>query len=246
MQLLNKHVTIRKFSSQVIPDKIIEEIVFSGTRASTTGNMQLYSVIITKEQKNIRTLAAYHFNQSVALNAPVLLTVVADFNRFSLWCKYSDADPGYDNFLSFFTSAIDAMLFAQNICIAAENKGLGICYLGTTTYNAREIIDFLKIPRLCFPVTTIALGYPDEIPPLTDRLPFKSIIHNEFYEGYTFEKIKEIYQEKENLDDSRKYILENNKESLAQVFTDIRYTRKDNEFFSKKMIATLRDQGFPV
>jgi nitroreductase len=65
-------------------------------------------------------------------------------------------------FLSFFTAAIDAILVAQNVCIAAENQGLGICYLGTTTYNAKEIIQILDLPKLTFPVTTVAIGYPDE------------------------------------------------------------------------------------
>ena len=66
--------------------------------------------------------------------APVLLTFCADFNRFNKWCLLNNAVPGYDNFLSFMTAAIDALLVAQTVCIAAEARGLGICYLGTTTY----------------------------------------------------------------------------------------------------------------
>jgi hypothetical protein len=180
----------------------------------------------------------------VARKAPVLLTVIADYNRFTQWCTLNSARPGYNNIISFFTAAIDALLFAQNLCVAAENYGLGICYLGTTTYNAREIIKVLDLPKLTFPVTTIALGYPSESPECVDRIPIEGIIHQSKYKGYSEKMINDLYSIKENLDSSGKFIAENNKETLAQVFTDVRYKKADNEVFSDKMIEVLREQGF--
>jgi len=244
MELLNQHVSIRKFKDKKIDENLLESIIYSGTRASTTGNMQLYSVIVTQDKENIKKLVPFHFNQPLLKSAPVLLTIVADFNRFSTWCKLSNAEPGYANMLSFMTAAIDALLFAQNVCIAAENQGLGICYLGTTTYNAKEIIELLELPKLTFPITCIALGYPDEKPELTDRIPLNGIMHQEKYENYTSESIHDLFRFKENLNSSKKFVAENGKESLAQVFTDIRYKKSDNEFFSSKMMETLKEQGF--
>ncbi len=244
MELLNRHVTVRNFLQKAIEPKLLESIICSGSRASTTGNMQLYSVIITEDAEMKQKLTPLHFNQSVAVNAPVLLTFVADFNRFSKWCKNNKAEPGYANFLSFFTAVIDALLVAQNTCVAAENYGLGICYLGTTTYNAKEIINVLELPKLTFPVTTIALGYPEEIPYLTDRIPIHGIIHREKYKDYKEDVISDLYSYKENLETMKEFVKENDKETLAQVFTDVRYKKSDNEFFSEKMIQTLREQGF--
>ncbi len=244
MELLNKHITIRKFSNKEVDDNLINSIVYSGTRASTTGNMQLYSVVIAKDRNQREKLAPCHFNQPVAANAPVLLTFVADFNRFVNWCNYRRAKAGYNNFLSFFTAAIDTMLFAQNVCVAAENNGLGICYLGTTTYNAKEISSILELPKLTFPVTTVALGYPDENPELADRIPVEGIIHREKYRNYSEEAINKLYSFKEDLESSKQFIKENGKETLAQVFTDVRYKKTDNEFFSDKMINFLKEQGF--
>jgi nitroreductase len=244
MELLNQHVSIRKFKCQNVSFSVLESIIYSGTKASTTGNMQLYSIVLTETSEVKEILFPLHFNQDVARSAPVLLTFVADFNRFSKWCEINNAIPGYNNFLSFFTSAIDVLLVAQNVCIAAENQGLGICYLGTTAYNAREIIYVLGLPKLTFPVTTIAVGYPDESPDLTDRIPLKGIIHREKYKDYTINDIKELYAFKERLESSVKFISENNKETLAQVFTDVRYKKADNEFFSKKMLEVLKEQGF--
>jgi len=244
MEVINNHVSIRNYKNKPVEKDLLKSILFSGTRASTTGNMQLYSILVNENRELRNKLAPLHFNQKVAQDAPVLLTFVADFNRFSKWCTWSNAKPGYSNFLSFITAAIDALLVAQNVCIAAENNGLGICYLGTTTYNAKEIIDVLNLPKLTFPVTTVAIGYPDENPDLTDRIPLDGIVHFETYSDYTREKLKELYSFKENLESSRQFVIENEKESLAQVFTDVRYKEKDNEFFSDKMLQTLRDQGF--
>ena len=244
MELLNKHVTIRKFSGKEIEEQLLQSIIYSGTKASTTGNMQLYSVIITKDKSQKEKLAPLHFNQPVAKSAPVLLTFVADFNRFVKWCDYRDAQSGYNNFLSFYTASIDALLFAQNVCIAAENNGLGICYLGTTTYNAKEISNVLELPELTFPVTTVALGYPDESPELTDRIPVEGVIHHEKYTDYSREAIDKLYSFKESLESSKQFVKENSKETLAQVFTDVRYKKSDNEFFSDKMIVFLKEQGF--
>lgn len=244
MELLNNHVTIRKFKDKQIVPELLESIIYSGTRASTTGNMQLYSVVVTKDASEREKLAPMHFNQPVAKNAPVLLTFLADYNRFVKWCEISDAVHGYDNFLSFTTAAIDALLVAQNVCIAAENNGLGICYLGTTTYNAKGIIDLLKLPKLTFPITTVAIGYPDEKPELTDRIPLEGIIHTGKYKDYNHGDIKELYAFKESLESSKQFVKENNKKTLAQVFTDVRYKKADNEFFSEKMLEVLKEQGF--
>ncbi len=246
MKILNQHVTIRKFKDEPIKPDVLDRILYSGTRASTTGNMQVYSIVVSSDPKERKALAPFHFNQPVAQQAPVLLTFVADFNRFSKWCQWRDAQPGYDNFISFFTASIDALLAAQNVCVAAENEGLGICYLGTTTYNAAEIIEFLRLPKLTFPVTTVALGYPAETPSLTDRIPLKGVVHYGKYQDYTRAKIDELYAAKEKLATSKQFVEENGKDTLAQVFTDVRYKKGDNEFFSDKMLKAVQDQGFKL
>jgi len=244
LDLLLQHKTIRKYSDKNIDDTLLNAILEAGIRASTTGNMQVYSVVVTRDEEKKKALAPFHFNQPMIVNAPVTLTICADFNRFNKWCQQRHAEPGYDNFLSFMTAAIDALLVAQNICIAAEAKGLGICYLGTTTYMADKIIDLLNLPKGVVPVTTITIGYPDETPEQVDRLPLDAVVHYEMYQDYTPEDIDRIYSEKENLEVNKEFVKENNKESLAQVFTDVRYKKADNEHFSQVLMNVLKNQGF--
>lgn len=241
--LLNRR-TIRKYSSKKVKEELLSGLLEKACRASTTGNMQVYSIIVTRDQERKKALLPLHFNQKMVVEAPVVLTFCADFNRFNKWCEARNAVPGYDNFLSFVTAAIDALLVAQTFCIAAEAEGLGICYLGTTTYTANRIIEVLNIPKGVVPVTTVTLGWPDSIPSQVDRLPAEAIIHYETYSDYTLEEINRFYSDKEDREDSRKFIEENNKETLAQVFTDVRYKKADNVHFSNVLLQVLKDQGF--
>jgi len=238
------HRSIRKFKSEPVDDMILNEVLEAGTRASTTGNMQVYSMIVTMDGEIRKQLWEAHFKQNMVLEAPVHITFCADFNRFNKWCLQRNATPGYDNFLSFFTAAIDALLVSQNVALAAEAHGLGICYLGTVTYMADRIVEILELPQSVVPVAAIAMGYPAENPGLTDRLPLKGVIHHEKYRDYSETAINEIYEEKEALETTARLLEENNKETLAQVFTDNRYTRKDNVYFSKQFLKSIEKQGF--
>ncbi|SEG22040.1 MULTISPECIES: nitroreductase family protein [Parabacteroides] len=237
--------SIRKYTAQDIPDTLLNELLEVAARASNTGNMQLYSVVVTRDKANKEKLSPLHFNQPMITGAPVVLTFCADANRFVKWAEQRKAEPGFDNMQTFIASTIDAMLFAQSFCDAAEEKGLGICYLGTTAYNADKIIEALSLPHLVVPIVTVTVGYPAEpLPEQVERLPLSAVVHQEAYVDYTPASIDAFYKEKENLEVNKQYVTINNKETLAQVFTDIRYTKKNNEYFSEVLMKVLKDQGF--
>lgn len=244
IDLLVNHRTIRKYDGRDIEQSTLDTILRAGVMASNTGNMQAYSVIVTRNAGMKQRLAPAHFNQPMVTQAPVVLTFCADFNRVSQWCINRKAQPGFGNFQSFLTASIDAVLVAQNVCVAAESKGMGICYLGTTLYNADKIIEILQLPQGVVPVTTLTLGYPDSIPPLTDRLPMEAVIHHETYNDFSASRIDELYAEKEAMPLYRSFVSDNKKETLAQVFTDVRYPQAQSEKFSDILLATLKSQGF--
>lgn len=238
--------TIRKYEARDVDQILLDRILAAGIRASTTGNMQVYSIIVTRDKEMKKRLAPAHFNQPMVTEAPVVLTFCADFNRFNKWCRQREAEPGYDNFLSFMTAAIDTVIVAQTVCSAAEEEGLGICYIGTATYNAGQIIDILELPAGVVPVATVTLGWPALVPEQPDRLPPEAVIHNEKYNDFTPEMIGDLYREKEGRADSLQFVSENGKKTLAQVFTDVRYKKADNEYFSEKYLEAIRKQGFLI
>ena len=242
--LLAKHRSIRKFRSEPIAPEVLQDMLEAASRASTCGNMQLYSLIVTQSRELREALAPCHFNQPMVRTAPVVLTFCIDLRRFSKWCEQRKAEPGYNNFEWFVTGAVDTLLVAQTFCVAAEEKGLGICYLGTTTYNPQMIVEALELPELVFPITTVTVGWPAEQPEQVDRLPLEAIVHEEVYHDYTPQDIDRLYAYKESLLENKQFILENNKETLAQVFTDVRYTKKDSEAMSENLWKIMKKQGF--
>lgn len=244
MNAIFDHKSIRKFKETPVSENDLNYILEGASRASTTGNMQVYSIIVSRSEELKEELWQSHFKQDMVKVAPVILTFCADFNRFNKWCKQSKAEPGYDNFLSFVTASIDALLAAQNAALAAEDKGLGICYLGTTTYMAEKIIEILKLPKFVVPVTTLVVGHPDEEPGLTDRLPMRSVVHYDTYQDYSEQEIDALYKAREEDPFTKELLNINKKETLAQIFTEKRYTKKDNVHFSQQLLSVLEKQGF--
>lgn len=244
MKTINTRRSIRKYADRPVDDALLNRLLSEAMRTQTMGNLQLYSVVVTRDAEMKKKLAPAHFNQPMVEGAPVVLTFCADTRRTTVWCDNRNATPGYDNFLSFINASTDALLFTQTFCNLAEEEGLGLCFLGTTVYQPLEIIRTLGLPRLVMPVATITLGWPDECPPLTDRLPLEAVMHAERYRDYTPADIDRLYAEKEALEENREFCRINNKETLAQVFTDCRYTKKDNMAMSEGMMEALRHQGF--
>lgn len=244
MESIKNRTSIRKYSDREVSEDLLNQMLEEAERTQTMGNLQLYSVVVTRSEEGKKALAPAHFNQPMVTGAPVVLTICADYRRTTLWAENRKATPGYDNILSFMNAATDALLFTQTFCNLAEEKGLGVCFLGTTVYMPQLIIDTLKLPKLVMPVATITLGWPDEHPNLSDRLPLRAIVHQESYDDYTPAKIDDFYAEKEALEENKEFVHINKKETLAQVFTDIRYTKKDCEAMSIGFMEALKHQGF--
>lgn len=244
MKTISTRRSIRRYSCREVSGQLLERLLSEAMRTQTMGNLQLYSVVVTRSDEMKHRLASAHFNQPMVTQAPVVLTFCADTRRTSVWAENRQAVPGYDNLLSYQNAATDALLFCQTFCNLAEEEGLGCCFLGTTVYMPQMIIDTLKLPRLVMPVATITLGWPDEQPPLTDRLPLEAVMHSETYADYTPESIDRFYGTKESLPENREFVRLNGKQTLAQVFTDCRYTKKDNEAMSASLVEALKHQGF--
>lgn len=238
---LNRH-TVRTYSDRTITDEALTAMIEAASHAPNTGNMQWYSVIVTRSFEGKHSLAPAHFNQPQVEGAAAVLTFCLDLLRFEKWCRANDATPGFDNFQSFVAAIIDTSLFAQQFCTIAEMNGLGTCYLGTTTYNAPLIAQALGLPERVVPVTTVTVGYPSSDAPATWRLPAEAIIHNETYQEQSAEEISRWYKPLEEA--SEHFVRENDKKSLAQVFTDVRYPKDSAEDFSKVYFDFLSSNRF--
>jgi len=252
-QILN-HRSIRKYKPDPIPEELLQEILQAGIRTSSSGNMQSYSIIVTRDQQLRERLLEPHMGQKMVVDAPVFLTFCADFNRMRRWLKLNQAADNFDNFFSFLISAIDAILVSQTVALAAESRGLGLCYLGSTLANADAIGEILGLPKNVVPVAGFSLGYADEKPNLRDRLPFSSLVHWENYKDYSDQEVKDIYKKRE-IEGWQRYmkskwlreqVEEKGVENLAQLYTEVKYTRTSHQEFSRKLLTYLENQEFMI
>ena len=249
---IHAHRSIRKYKSDPIPAELLQKILESGIRASSSGNMQTYSIIITSDLDLRKKLFKAHNEQNMVLEAPLLLTFCADFNRMRKWLRISDAPDNFDNFMSFMIAAIDAVLVSQNVALASESEGLGICYLGSTFSNCDRVGKILNLPENVVPVVGFTLGYPNEEPDLRDRLPLDGLVHFDTYQDYSDERVAEIYKEREikgwerymSYPRLRKMINESGADNLAQIYTTVKYTRHSHQEISRKAIQYLKSQDF--
>lgn len=237
------HRTHRKFTPEAIPAATIREMLEAAVRASNTGNMQVYSIIATTDAAILERLRPCHFGQP-AVNAPAIFTFCADIRRFSRWCELRGAQPEYDNFVWFLSAMTDALLASQNLVIQAETRGLGICYLGTTFYNAPEISEILRLPEGVIPVMAVSCGYPAEDVALTDRLPLEAVVHADVYRDPTDAEIESFWAARESSDETAILLKTNNLPNLARIFTERRYKGDDNRTFSRKYFDELVRKGF--
>jgi nitroreductase len=244
LEEIASHRSCRKFLSNPIPPAVMREILEAATRASNTGNMQVYSIIVTTDVEIKQRLAPCHFNQPMVTEAPAVVTFCADVRRFSQWCRLRGAVPEYDNFLWFLSAMTDALLASGNFSLEAESHGLGICYLGTTFYSAPEISEVLDIPHGVIPVMTVVVGYPAGEVPLTDRLPTEAVVHDNTYHDYSPEQINELWAEREASLETAALLEANDLPNLARIFTERRYTGDDNRASSRIYFDELVRKGF--
>jgi len=246
------HRSVREYEDREVSQELLEQILDAGIRASSSGNMQTYSIIVTRDKELRQKLYGPHMEQSMVLDAPVLLTFCADFNRMRKWLELNDAPVHFDNFMSFMIGAIDATLAAQNCALAAENAGLGICYMGSTLANCDQIGELLNLPPNVVPVVGYSLGYPAENPAPRDRLPRSGVVHYEQYRDYSDEDILEIYKERNEKGWQRYMDIPRLKEmterlglkNLAQVYTIAKYTKESHIEYSQTVLNYLEKQNF--
>ena len=243
LEFFNNRHSVRDFGNEGIGDTPLANMIQAATHAPNTGNMQWYSVIVTRDESLKKALAPSHFNQPCVTSSDIVLTFCIDLLRFEKWCRISGATPGFGNFQSFIAAFIDTCLFAQQFSTIAEMRGLGTCFLGTTTYNAPDIARILKLPERVVPVTTLVVGHPkDKDQGPTWRLPYYAVMHDERYHEPSDDDVRRWYAPLEA--ESQHFVDENGKQSLAQVFTDIRYPRESAEYFSKVYLDIIRQNGF--
>lgn len=182
LDLIHAHGSVRRYKPDPVPASAIETIVAAGQRASTSSNLQTYTVIAVTKAATRARLSELCGGQKHIAEAPVFLTFCADLARLERVCELRGYTQNVEHIESFLVAAVDAVIMAQNVALAAESLGLGICYIGSIRNNPQEVIDLLGLPRLTFPITGMTVGWPEKPPRIRPRLPQREILHWERYQ----------------------------------------------------------------
>ena len=256
-QLMQSHRSIRSYLDRPIAPGLIDQVLHhSLAGSSSSGNLNMLSVIKTQDVTRKAQLCKLHGNQPMVLQAPLVLTFCADSFRTREWLALRGARLGFADLVSWHTTAFDAMILSQTVALALESHGLGICYMGTTLFSMRAIADFLEMPPNVLPVTSLVVGWPAEAPAQRDRLPAAAWIHEERYQRPSAADIEARFADREVRGRERYLSMgpemaelwaQHGITSLAQYYTSkIKYDPDRFGPFSDDIEALLRERGFLV
>ena len=181
IELLKSHRSIRKFTDQKISQELLVELVRAGQAAATSSHVQAYTVIHVKDPANRKQIAELAGGQSYVATASDFLVFCADMKRPTEASERTGAKVVRGMTEQLLVASVDAALMAQNVAIAAESEGLGICYIGGIRNNPQAISDLLRLPDHVYPVFGMCLGYPAHEPDVKPRLPVEAILKEDYY-----------------------------------------------------------------
>ncbi|GAA5201598.1 nitroreductase family protein [Microbacterium jejuense] len=191
--LLLAHRSVRAFDPTPIADEVIDTLIASAQSASTSSNLQSWSVIVVRDPARKAEAAALAGEQQFIADAPVFLVFVADWARgVDIARRRGEASVGIEYLDSTLVATIDAALAAQNAVVAAESLGLGAVYVGAVRNNPEQLSELLGLPDATYPVVGVAIGRPAESgrARVKPRLPQSVVRHDERYRAAAAEDLE--------------------------------------------------------
>jgi nitroreductase len=184
IEALLAHRSARAFLPRALPTGALEMLVAAAQSASTSSNMQAWSVVAVQDAARKSRLATLAANQEFIREAPLFLAWIADTSRLQRTGEAAGTRLEATDYLeSFLVAAVDAALAAQNATVAAESLGLGCVYVGALRNHPLEVAEELRLPSPAVALFGLAVGYPDPARPaeVKPRLPQSVVLHREQY-----------------------------------------------------------------
>lgn len=152
IKLLNSHRSIRKFTDQEIPRGLLLELIQAGQAAATSSHVQAYTVIHVKNPDNREAIAELAGGQGYVASSAAFLVFCADMKRPTEASARTGANVERGMTEQLLVATVDTALMAQNVAVAAESEGLGICYIGGIRNNPEAVSELLRLPAHVYPV----------------------------------------------------------------------------------------------
>lgn len=182
IDLLQSHRSMRKFTDDPVPEDLFRELIRAGQSAATSSHVQATSVIRVNDRSKRERIAELAGGQGYVASCAEFLVFCADMKRLFDTCERNGVAGVHQGMTEqFIIATVDTALFAQNVAVAAESAGLGICYIGGIRNNPQQISEILNIPEHVYPVFGFCMGHPAQNPEVKPRLPLDVIVKEDSY-----------------------------------------------------------------
>ncbi len=182
IELISSHASVRDYEEGVVATEVVADAVRAAQMASSSSNLQAYSCLHITDAAKRKRLAEISGGQRHVSKAGAFLIICADVRRHLLIARRA-GEPFVQCFESFLVAVIDASLFAQNLTLAFEAQGYGICYIGALRNDLRAVDELLRLPEGVFPLYGLSVGEPKTRPPRKPRLPLEAVLFENGYLG---------------------------------------------------------------
>jgi len=191
--LLSSHTSIRSYKKKVFSKEEVQELLTVAQHAASSHFVQAYSVIWVTDEQLKKKLGQLSKNPKQMETAGAVFVCCVDFKRLHFAGLMNDTTIVTDTVENLLVGTADVAIFAQNLAIAAESKGYGICYIGGVRNNPNEISEMLNLPDRVFPVFAMTMGVPDELHEVKPRLPVEAILHENSYDSEKYHSLLPAY-----------------------------------------------------
>ena len=179
------HRSVRAYAPTPVPEGTLETLVAAAQSASSSSNLQFWSVIAVEDPHHRERLSELAGRQAHIRQAPLFLVWLADLARIEQQARrLGTVAEGLEYLEALLIGVIDAALAAQNAALALESLGLACVFIGGIRNQPAEVAADLGLPPRVFPVFGMCVGYADPARPATvkPRLPQAAVLHRERYD----------------------------------------------------------------
>lgn len=198
IQLLQSHSSVRDYTDYQLTNEEVKELLEAGQHAASSHFVQAYSVIWVRDPQKREKLAELSQNPKQILGAGTVLLFCVDYNRLGEAAKLHGKDIPIGPAENLLVGVTDVALFAQNVAIAAESKGYGICYIGGVRNAPEEISELVELPRGVFPTFAMTIGVPAKRNEVKPRLPLEAVLHEDQYDRSKYPDLLKSYDQTMN------------------------------------------------
>jgi len=195
IQLLTSHSSVRDYTDYQLTEQDLSELLEAGQHAASSHFVQAYSVVWVRDSKKREKLGELSKNPKQIVGAGAVLLFCADFCRLEEAAKLHGKEIPLGPAENLLVAVTDVALFAQNVAVAAESKGYGICYIGGVRNAPDEISKLVGLPKGVFPTFAMTIGVPAKRNEVKPRLPLEAILHEDTYDQEKYPALLKNYDE---------------------------------------------------